>query len=192
MTGAIEKSCRGRGWRGLAVAVGGLFASYHVVMCIRITAASNNIMNTCTILVKAIIDGVTDNGRHGPEIGKARPEPVAFGEMGGVDLPRLARVKAFLGRILERPAVHIGNLWTVGANNSPEVARWNLPRQCRPWRNLERFHQLHLVLGNHIGQDSFVQFAGSKFWRQLLDLVTGNRLGLACQLASLGGCRGRN
>ena len=67
-------------------------------------------MDTGPVLVESVGNAVPDDGGHGPEVGHARPQAVPHGQVGALQLTRLARVEALGPGIRQVPKVYIAHL----------------------------------------------------------------------------------
>ena len=109
----------------------------------------NDIMHSGAVFVETVVDGVLDNRRQRPQIGHIAPQSVAARKMCGVYLevdtfieiqegwvashrpecktylPRLTAVEPFV-RVGRRPAIHVSDLRTMGAQNPPHVSSRDL------------------------------------------------------------------
>ena len=100
--------------------------------------------------------------------------------MRSVDLPRLAGVKVLVG-IGCRPAVHVGHLRAVRANDAPEVSGGHVPCEGRSGWDGEALDECGLVVGHGRAEGS-VEGCSAFEWRQAFYCVADDGLGLTGQI----------
>lgn len=151
-------------------------------MRVGIASTANDIVHSCPVFVKAVIDGIARNGSERPQIGHVAPKSISGSQMRGVYLPRLAGIKVLVG-ICGRPAVHVGHLRAVGAHDAPEMSGWHVPGEGRAGWDGEALDERGLIVGDGSAKRCVEGAAAFEGW-QAFYCVANDWLGLTGQFLS--------
>ena len=94
----------------------------------RVAARADHVVHAGAVDVKAVpVERVAGDGRHRPQIGQRAPQPIARGQVRGVERARLAAEEA-LGEIGGVPQVEVADLRPLDAENPKKMAGRNVER----------------------------------------------------------------
>mmetsp|Transcript_17422 Transcript_17422/g.70007 ORF Transcript_17422/g.70007 Transcript_17422/m.70007 type:complete len:297 (+) Transcript_17422:154-1044(+) len=117
---------RARQVRMAAVVVLGAAAEHRVG--VRIAPRADDVVDAAAERVGFVPrQRVVRDRRHGAHVRKARPQPVARGEVRRLELARLGGVEAFV-EVVEVPEVEVADLRAFGADDAERAARRHLER----------------------------------------------------------------
>jgi len=125
---------------GVAAMVVG--AAGEQAMGVGIAAGADHVMHRAAIGVDAIpVERVAGDRCQRAQVGQARPQPVAGGNMGAVQRPGLARKEA-LRDVMGVPEIEIAHLWPLHRADPEKTPRWHLEGACLARRHQQIGHLL--------------------------------------------------
>ena len=122
----VERCMQGTGQIRMAAVM--LVGASEQSVGVRVTPGADDVMHAGSIIVKSVpLERVMCDGGEGPQIGQIAPQPVAAGDMRGVELTGLAAEET-LREVVRVPQVQIADLRAVDADDAKNLTGRNAKR----------------------------------------------------------------